>query len=247
MYRNDLKPADRAGTIVLVALVHVGLAYALLNMSGTMRVIQREIIPQLIDVNVEPPPPLVDVPLEKEKPKEKEGAASPKNIKSQATPVTAPKPRIELPKPPPIPVAEKPNTGSDPTQGASPVRGPGTGAGGVGTGTGSGGSGSGSGGGGGGVAISPSLVRGITNRDFPDQIQRSWPRGGAIFLRLRIEANGRPSQCDVMRSYGDGNADQWTCSLIMERGVFRPARDSHGLPIPAWYGYIQRDTGRSGR
>ena len=245
MYRNDLNTGDRAGTLVLVALIHVGLAYAFLNISGTMRVIQRQIIPQLIDVNIEPPPPpIVEVPLEKEKPKKKEGAASPKNIESQATPVAAPKPKIELPVPPPIPVTETPRQGSDPTQGAAPVRGPGTGAGGIGTGTGSGGSGSGTGGGGGGVAVSPSLLRGITNRDFPDQIQRSWPRGGAIFLRLRIEANGRPSQCDVMRSYGDRNADQWTCSLMMERGVFRPAKDRYGLPVPAWYGYIQRDTGR---
>jgi protein TonB len=248
MYRSDLQTGDRAGSVALVVLIHLGLAYAFLNMSGTMRVIEREIIPQLIDVNVEPPPPpVIDVPLEQAKPKKQEGAASPKNIESQATPVAAPKPRIVLPKPPPVVVAEKPNTGAAPTQGASPVPGPGTGAGGVGTGTGSGGSGSGAGGGGSGVAISPTLVRGITNRDFPDPIQRSWPRGGAIFLRLRIEANGRPSQCDVMRSYGDRNADQWTCSLIMERGLFRPGRDSHGLPIPAWYGYIQRETGRGGR
>ncbi len=273
MYRSDLQTGDRAGSVALVVLIHLGLAYAFLNMSGTMRVIEREIIPQLIDVNVEPPPPpVIDVPLEQAKPKKQEGAASPKNIESQATPVAAPKPRIELPKPPPMPVTETPRQGSDPTQGAAPVRGPGTGAGGVGTGTGaaptqgaspvpgpgtgaggvgtgtgSGGSGSGAGGGGSGVAISPTLVRGITNRDFPDPIQRSWPRGGAIFLRLRIEANGRPSQCDVMRSYGDRNADQWTCSLIMERGLFRPGRDSHGLPIPAWYGYIQRETGRGGR
>jgi periplasmic protein TonB len=248
MYRSDLDTGDRAGTIVLVALIHAALAYAFLNISGTMRVIERQIIPQLIDVNIEPPPPpIVEVPLEKVQPKEKEGAASPKNIESQATPVAAPKPRIELPVPPPMPVTETPREGSDPTQGASPVRGPGTGAGGTGTGTGAGGSGSGTGGGGAGVAVSPSLLRGITNRDFPDQVQRGWPRGGAIFLRLRIEANGRPSQCDVMRSYGDRGADQWACSLIMERGQFRPARNARGLPVPAWFGYVQRDTGRIDR
>jgi protein TonB len=248
MYRSDLNKGDRAGTIALVVLIHAALAYAFLNISGTMRVVEKQLIPQLIDLAIEPPPPpIVEVPLDKEQPKKKEGAASPRNIESQATPVAAPKPRIDLPVPPPIPVTETPREGSDPTQGASPVRGPGTGAGGVGTGTGSGGSGSGGGGGGSGVAVSPSLLRGITNRDFPDQVQRSWPRGGAIYLRLRIEANGRPSQCDVMRSYGDRTADQWTCSLIMERGQFRPARNAHGLPVPAWFGYVQRDTGRSER
>src|SRR5829696_3095143 len=125
MYRSDLNRTDRAGTIALVALIHAALAYAFLNISGTMRVIEKQVIPQLIDLAVEPPPPpIVEVPLEKEKPKEKEGAASPKNIESQATPVAAPKPRIVLPVPPPMPVTETPREGSDATQGASPVRGP---------------------------------------------------------------------------------------------------------------------------
>lgn len=248
MYRSNLNTGDRAGTIALVVLIHLGLAYAFLNLSGTMRLIERQIIPQLIAVDIAPPPPpIVEVPLEKMQPKEKEGAASPKNIESQATPVAAPKPRIALPVPPPMPVTETPREGSETTQGASPVRGPGTGAGGIGTGTGAGGSGSGTGGGGGGIAVSPSLLRGITGQDFPEQVRRSWPRGGAIFLRLRIEANGRPSQCDVMRSYGDRNADQWTCSLMMERGQFRPARNARGLPVPAWFGYVQRDADPSNR
>lgn len=245
MYRSDLNKGDRAGTIALVALIHVGLAYAFLNISGTIRALDRQTITNLIDVTSEPPPPpIVEVPLDQEKPKEKEGAASAKNIESQATPVAAPKPRIALPVPPPIPVTETPREGSDPTQGASDVVGPGTGAGGSGTGTGSGGSGSGGGGGGGGAVVRSALVRGITNRDYPVQIQRSWPRGGTIFVRLRIEANGRPSQCDVMRGFGDRTADQWTCSLLMERGVFRPGRDERGQPVADWFGYAQRDLGR---
>lgn len=246
MYRSDLNTGDRAGTLVLVALIHVGLAYAFLNLSGTMRVIEQQVIPQLIDVTIQPPPPIVDVSLEEEKPQKKEGAASAKNVESTATPVAAPKPRIVLPVPPPMPVAEVPNRGADPTQGASNVVGPGTGAGGVGSGTGAGGTGSGAGGGG-GAAIRSAVVRGITNRDYPVQLQRSWPRGGAIFVRLRIEANGRPSQCDVMRGYGDRLADQWTCALLMERGQFRPARDANGQPVADWLGYVQRDLGRFDR
>ena len=42
MYRNDLNNGDRAGTIALVALIHAALAYAFLNISGTMRVIEQE-------------------------------------------------------------------------------------------------------------------------------------------------------------------------------------------------------------
>jgi hypothetical protein len=30
----------------------------------------------------------------------------------------------------------------------------------------------------------------------------------------------------------------------MERGQFRPARNARGLPVPAWFGYVQRDASR---
>jgi protein TonB len=84
-------------------------------------------------------------------------------------------------------------------------------------------------------------VRGITARDYPPAVMRAWPRGGTIFLRLRIEPNGRPSQCDVMRGFGSREADQWTCSLVMQRGQFRPAVDARGAPVAAWFGYKQAD------
>ena len=233
-----------------VVAIHAALAFAFLHLSGTVDLTVPEKAIEVFDLSeIRPPPPPPPPPLqeaEQQKPKAKEGAASPKNIKSEATPVVDPKPRIELPVPPTIAVSETPRTGADPTQGASDVRGPGTGAGGIGTGTGSGGAGSGTGGGG-GAAVRSAIVRGITNRDYPVQIQRRWPRNGAIFVRLRIEANGRPSQCDVMRGYGDRVADQWTCSLLMERGVFRPARNARGQPVADWVGYAQRDLGRFDR
>ncbi|MGH6728989.1 MAG: hypothetical protein ACREBK_02455, partial [Sphingomicrobium sp.] len=46
------------------------------------------------------------------------------------------------------------------------------------------------------------------------------------------------------RGFGNPAADQWTCSLVMQRGVFRPARDARGQPVPAWFGYKQADTTR---
>jgi protein TonB len=241
MYRTDISNRDRAGTIAMVALIHVALAYAFLNISGTMRVIQQQVIPQLINVEVEPPPPpIVEVPLEKEKPKEKEGAASPENIKSTATPVVAPTPRIDLPAPPPMPVAEKADTGSDPTQGAAVRPGPGTGAGGNGNGTGSGGSGNGSGGGGGGVATRPVMITPtLTGRDYPREVTGRWPRGGRVFVRFQIDVAGRPFNCNVDRSSGDSVVDQWTCSLVLSKIRFRPALDDRGRPTITWFGYIQ--------
>lgn len=245
MYAPNLGPRDRSGAIIAVAAIHAALLFALLNISGAIDLAPEQRDLQVFDVEeVEPPPPPVEEVVQEERAPEEEGEASPPNIESQATPVVAPEPEIVVPRPPPVTASPTPNQGADPTQGAAPVPGPGTGAGGVGTGTGAGGSGSGTGGGGTGQATRPALVRGITNRDYPRAIQRRWPRGGAIFVRLRIEPSGRPSQCDVMRSYGDRIADQWTCSLIMERGVFRPATNERGEPISAWYGYIQQETRR---
>ena len=248
MYRTDLSLRDRSGVIAAVAAIHAGLAFALLTMSGSIELIpdQRELA--VFDVRPpEPPPPEPVVEERQPEPTpEEEGAASAENIRSQATPVVAPKPRVEVPRPPPIVASPTPNEGADPTQGASDRPGPGTGAGGSGTGTGSGGAGSGTGGGG-GQAAGVRLVRGITNRDYPPAIQRRWPRGGRIFLRLRIEPNGRPSRCDVMRSFGDAEADRWSCSLVMSRGQFRPATDDNGRPVGAWFGYVQSDQGRFDR
>ena len=253
MYRSDLNNRDKGGAIAAVVAIHAALLFALLNVTGHIDLTDPQSPIRMFDVTDDPPPPPEPIQQQqqkqRERPQEDEGSPSPENIRSKATPIVDPKPRIALPLPVPMAVTETPNEGAQATQGAAPVPGPGTGAGGTGTGTGSGGAGSGTGGGGGGggVAVPPSLIRGITNRDYPQEIQRRWPRGGRIFLRLRIEPNGRPSQCDVMRSYGDPVADQWTCRLIMDRATFRPAVDRRGVPVSGWFGYVQSDRGPGGR
>lgn len=246
MYRTDLSNRDKSGAIAAVLAIHAAIAFALLRLSGQVDLQDMQDPLRVFEITEAippspPPPPPPPQQAQQPKPKKEEGGSAP-NIKSEATPIVAPEPRIPIVSP--VAVSETPAQGTAPTQGAAAVRGPGTGSGGTGTGTG-GGSGAGSGGGGGGgVATQPRIVRGIVGREYPPQIQRRWPRGGAIFLRLRIEPNGRPSQCDVMRSYGDPVADQWTCSLIMERGIFRPATNMRGQPVAAWYGYVQRERDR---
>jgi protein TonB len=242
MYRTDVNNRDRGGAIVAVLAIHAGLLLAFLHLSGKVDLADPQSALKVFDITEPLPPPPPPEIQAKPKPKDREGGSAPENIKSQATPVVAPKPRVQPQIPNPIVAAETPRQGNDVTQGAS-TPGPGTGAGGTGNGTGSGSGGNGPGGGG-GVAIPVALLRGITARDYPPAITRSWPRGGAIFLRLRIEPDGRPSRCDVMRSFGNPAADQWTCSLIMQRGQFRPALNARGVPISAWFGYKQADTGR---
>jgi len=250
MYEARPSTRDRIATFTAVVLIHVTLAAVLINISPAARRQLPEEVVEMFDVTQQPPPPeetiVEPIPApQQDAPKEEEGAASAENIRSHATPVVAPKPPIQLPIPQPMPATQTPNTGSDRTQGASDRPGPGTGAGGVGTGTGSGGHGSGTGGGGsGGIATRPAVIRGITNRDYPDEVARYWPRGGAVFIAVRILPNGRATDCKINRSIGVPAIDQWTCRLVEERGVFRPATDPSGRPVAAWFGYVQQEARR---
>ncbi len=251
MYQARPSPRDRAATIALVVAIHAALGFALINLSGNVRNMLPQEVIETFDISEPPPPPPPPVveklpEPEKAKPKQDEGAASAKNIKSKATPVVAPKPPIQLPIPQPMPAATKPSTGSDSTSGASNVVGPGTGAGGQGTGTGSGGSGTGTGGGGNGGGTRPTVVQSttLTMRDYPREIARNWPRGGRVFVAVRVQLDGRATDCKVNRSIGDPNIDTWTCRLVEQRVRFRPAVDGNGRTYVTWYGYIQADIGQ---
>lgn len=251
MYRPTTSPRDRAATIVAVVMIHIGLGYAFLNLSGSLRFIEEQADLQIFDIANPPPPPppiVEELPEPDEaKPKKDEGAASAKNIESKATPVVAPKPRIIVPAKPPVVATPTPNTGAAPTQGASPVPGPGTGAGGSGTGTGSGGSGSGTGGGGGGgEGTRPSIIQSttLTGRDYPPGAIRAWPRNARVYVQVRVQVDGRATDCKVNRSSGNPAIDADTCRLVEAKVRFNPARDEKGRPQVDWYGYVQFPVGR---
>lgn len=249
MYQPKPSARDRIATIAAVLAIHLGLAFALVNLSGPVREALPQDVVDIFDVTEPPsPPPIVEeIPDPAEtRPEREEGAASAKNIESKATPVVAPKPPISLPIPVPIPVAKTPGQGSESTQGASDVVGSGTGAGGQGTGIGSGGAGSGTGGGGiGGQASRPVLISPkLTTGNYPRDVSRLWPRGGSVAIAFRVQLDGRVTDCKVNRSSGVPVLDQWTCRLAETRLRFRPAKDDQGRPYVTWYGYIQGDTGR---
>ena len=247
MYQPTPSLRDRAGPLAAVVLLHVGIGYALLHLSGADVELARHADLAIFDVVI-PPPPLPPPPpvveerkVEQQKPKKAEGGAAPRNVDSKATPVVAPKPRIIVPAPSPVVTAPTPATGAAPTQGASSVVGPGSGSGGSGTGTGSGGSGDGFGGGGNGLGeararlASPSLGR----RDFPPRLYAQAPRGGTVFLVLRIGPDGVPLSCRVTRSFGDAELDALTCRLAVERLRYSPGRDERGRPVADFVGYSQ--------
>jgi protein TonB len=216
----------------------------LLNLSGKMDITRPQDALRVFDVNEVPPPPSQPIPKpqpQPQKPKQTEGAASPKNIKSNATEVVTPRPEFSMPVPVPMKTTQTPNTGVEATQGASDVVGPGTGAGGTGTGTGSGGSGSGTGEGGGGAAVSPPHLATpvLRGRDFPRDMLDRWPRGATVFLRLRVDPKGFVSECNVDRGTNIAAIDTQICNVAHDRLRFRPALDRAGQPVAGWFGYAQ--------
>jgi periplasmic protein TonB len=243
MYRSNLNRRDKGGAIVAVIAIHAALLFAFLHISGKMEFANPQSVLRVFNVGEVPPPPPPPPPEQRQqaKPKEKEGGSAPKNIRSEATPVAAPKPKIQTPPVQTIAATETPRLGISPTQGASNVRGPGTGAGGVGTGTGSGTGGNGPGGGGdNGVAEPPHLVTPVLNgRDIPREILEQWPRGATVFMRLRVDPRGYVSECTVDRGTGISAIDSGLCNLAHERLRFRPAVNRNGQAVAGWFGYAQ--------
>jgi len=242
MYRANLNNRDKGGAIAAVIAIHGLLLFAFLHMSGKIDLTDPQSVLRVIDLRDIPPPPPPPLQAERPKPKNKEGGSAPKNIKSKATEVAAPKPEIVTPPVPQVAATETPRQGAAPTQGASDVRGPGTGAGGVGNGTGSGSGGNGPGGGGdSGVFEPPRLVTPVlTGRDFPRSVLDQWPREVPVFLRLRINPEGYVSECNVLRGTGIAAIDSVMCNMAHDRLRFRPAVNRSGQAVAAWFGYAQR-------
>ena len=251
MYRPTPTLRDRAGSLVAVVLLHVAIGVALLRLSGADVELARQADLAIFDVAVPaplpPPPPVVEErKIERQKLRKDEGAAAPRNLERQATPVVAPEPPVIVPAPSPVIATTTPATGAGATQGASTVIGSGTGAGGTGTGTGSGGSGTGAGGGGTGLGESRArlVTPALTRRDYPDAIHRRWPPRGVVFIILRVGPDGLPVSCRVARSIGDEAIDAETCRLAMQRFRFEPGRDERGRPVADFVGYRQEANGR---
>lgn len=243
MQRSTLSRRDRAGAIALVALVHAGVLAGLLTLGPSTAVREALQDPlEIFDVTLPKPPSPPPVVVESRAAPKEEGAAAPPARKAEATPVKRVEPVVKLRPPPPMVSAPTPGAGSAPNAGAAPVDGPGSGAGGQGSGTGSGGSGSGPGGGGdGGEGQGPSVIPSTTlnGRSYPREVLRAWPRGGRVYVAVRVQLDGRATDCTVNRSSGNPIVDQWTCRLVEERVRFRPAVDGEGRPYVRWYGYMQ--------
>jgi protein TonB len=228
---------DRAAAALGVAVLEAALGYALITGLHVVRGVPASDALQVIGLTPPPPPPpkKPKPPPPRQRTRTPEGAAAPPNLKATPTEIVRPPPPpILFPPPPPVAAAPIAGVGAAPSAGAAPVPGPGTGAGGEGNGTGSGAGGSGTGSGGGrGRGKGPKRIHGrITNGDYPPAAAAAGAQGG-LWVRYTVLTSGRATNCRVLRSTGNASLDQTTCRLIVERFVFRPAKDERGRPVEA--------------
>ena len=212
---------DRAKALAGVVLVHIVLGAVILTGLNVHNV--RQVVESLktFDIKEEPPPPPIPPPPHPraEKAKEEEGAAG---KKAEPSPIVVPKPKIVVPAKPPVPAAPVAGSESARTAGAALS----------GTGTGAGGSGTGRGGGGTvtfGVHAGAAHQQNPRQRISPDRRERPAQRSDGI--TLKVNTDGRPSNCRVARSSGNPASIPSSASLPSDYVRFRPARDAEGRPV----------------
>ena len=72
--------------------------------------------------------------------------------------------------------------------------------------------------------------RWIQESDYPDEARRHGQQGKVYYLAL-VDRNGKVDRCEIENSSSSETLDNATCSLIKERAVFEPARNSEGKPV----------------
>lgn len=228
----DTRRRPRWWVIALVALAHMLAFYGLLRAFAPAAVasVERSVLSTFnVSITAPPPPP----PAE---PAPDEGAAGEAGKRAVPKAVTAPTPRVRVASPIPVPRAS--STGTASSSGARDS-GAGTGATGRGFGT---GSGRGGGGQGGAAVTKPIKIAGDINSaaDFPVPPGGRQARfGTSVTVYMTVGADGRASNCRVVRPSPDREADAIVCRLAEQRFRFRPATDAQGSPVPATYGWRQ--------
>jgi len=229
---SQTKQQPNLWVVVLIALIHIALFYALVRAlaPGAVASVERSVVSAFtvtVSVPDEEPEPTAPEP---------EGAQGDPGREAVPDAVTAPEPKRPIRKDPPAPRAS--STGTADSAGAT-EQGQGTGRAGQGEGT---GSGEGGGGQGGGAASKPVLVRAITDASaFPVPPGGRQARiGKSVIVRLSVSAAGRVTGCSIYRPSPFPETDAVVCQLAYEQIRFEPARDARGNPVAATFYYQQR-------
>ena len=206
-YADQQMSGNRVVAIIIVALIHLALGYALVT--GLAYSAIKKAVERVTTVDIEEPPPPEEEPPPPEEvpdtappppvapPPPMNISVSPPQIQTQPTiPPPAP-PALRVPPPAPVapPPAPPPPPAFTPKQ-PTPRGNPGSWA---------------------------------NSNDYPSRALREEKEGVTRF-RVEVDASGRVSNCTVTGSSGTPELDSTTCSLIQRRGRFNPATGGDGKP-----------------
>jgi protein TonB len=83
-----------------------------------------------------------------------------------------------------------------------------------------------------GAAVKPARAKSnlaslIRNGDYPEAADKAMEQG-FVHFELDVGANGRVTACRVTGSSGSASLDAATCTIMVKRARFVPARDAGG-------------------
>lgn len=204
-YADQEMSGNKVVAIIIVALIHVALGYALIT--GLAYSAVKKMVERVTTVDIEePPPPEEDIPPPPEQPDTAPPpivappppiniAPAPPTVQTQPTiPPPAPIQRVVPPPAPPAPVAPPPPRVQP--KAAEPRGNPASWA---------------------------------NSNDYPSRALRE-EREGVTRFSVSIGPDGRVTSCQITGSSGHSDLDDTTCKLIQRRARFRPATDGNGDP-----------------
>lgn len=203
-YADQQMSGNKIVAIVIVAIIHVALGYALIT--GLAYDAVKKVVERVTTVDVSEPPPPPDEPPP---PPPKDAAPPPPVAPPPPISISVAPPPIQTvqtipPKappaviiPPPAPVAA-PAPPPPPPKRANPVP-------------------------------KGSASRWVSNDDYPSRAIREEAQGTVRFT-LTVGPDGRVSDCTVTGSSGNSTLDDTACRLLRQRARFDPKLDSEGNP-----------------
>ncbi|NBC37724.1 TonB family protein [Novosphingobium sp. FSY-8] len=205
-YADQPMNNSRIIAIVVVALIHVAVGYALVT--GLAYEAATKIIKKVttVDIKDEPkPPPPPPPPPPKDAPPPPPVVAPPPVVNIAPAPAQITTVPVAPPAPPP-PVLAPPAAPPPPAPRFPPVA----------------------------AAPKGQPANWVTTEDYPSRALREGAQGTTSF-RLSVGPDGRVTGCEVTGSSGNAELDAATCRYASSRARFTPAKDGEGQPTTGSY------------
>lgn len=74
----------------------------------------------------------------------------------------------------------------------------------------------------------------MTDQDYPSSAKKRGEQGTVAFTLL-VSPDGTPVRCEITRSSNYADLDEKSCSILIQRAKFNPARDAEGNALHTYY------------